>query len=250
MQPSHSPAQFQEALVLYPNPPTAASARPAPSPALLPEESPRGRLHSLGPGALSSTELLALVLGSETRATVEAASRALAAVGGLFGLRRASREDLQALPGIGAARASALLAAAELGARMHTAQRSPRPVISSPADVDGLLRGRIAHEEREHFVCVLLDTKNHVSAAPTISVGTLTASLVHPREVFRPAIRASANAVVLAHNHPSGHPEPSREDREVTRRLREVGESIGIQVLDHVILGSGGYHSLKEHGQI
>jgi DNA repair protein RadC len=122
-------------------------------------------------------------------------------------------------------------------------------VISSPADVDGLLRGRIANLDRENFVAVLLNTKNEVIEFPTISVGTLSASLVHPREVFKPAIRASAASVVLAHNHPSGKVEPSPEDREVTRRLSDAGEIVGIKVLDHVILGDG-YFSMKEHGML
>jgi DNA repair protein RadC len=111
------------------------------------------------------------------------------------------------------------------------------------------LRGRIANLDRENFVAVLLNTKNEVLECPTISVGTLASSLVHPREVFKPAIRASAAGVVLAHNHPSGKVEPSREDRDVTRRLVEASEIIGIEVLDHVILGDG-YFSMQEHGLI
>ena len=128
--------------------------------------------------------------------------------------------------------------------------RNPgRPMISSPEDVDGLLRGRIANLDRENFVAVLLNTKNEVLEFPTISVGTLSSSLVHPREVFKPTIRASAAGVILAHNHPSGRVGPSHEDREVTRRLREAAEIIGIEVLDHVILGDG-YFSMKEHGML
>ena len=122
-------------------------------------------------------------------------------------------------------------------------------MISSPADVESLLRGRIANLDRENFVAVLLNIKNEVLEYPTISVGTLSSSLVHPREVFKPAIRASAAGMVLAHNHPSGKVEPSREDREVTRRLVEASEIIGIEVLDHVILGDG-YFSMKEHGML
>ncbi len=242
-------ANVQEALALYPDSSVAPGEATAASPAWLPGESARERLNALGPEALSSTELFALVLGSDTRATLDAAAQALSAVGGLFGLRRASGEDLKGLPGIGAAKASALMAAAEIGARMNAAPTPQRPVISSPADVDRLLRGRLHHQDREHFVCVLLDTKNNVIASPTISVGTLSSSLVHPREVFKPAIRASAAGIVLAHNHPSGKVEPSREDRDVTRKLVEVSETIGIEILDHVIIGDA-YHSMKEHGQL
>src|SRR3712207_6677631 len=119
-------------------------------------------------------------------------------------------------------------------------------MISSPADVDRLLRGRIANLDRENFVAVLLNTKNEVIGTPLISVGTLSSALVHPREVFKPAIRAS---VVLAHNHPSGRAEASREDREVTKRLVEAADILGIEVLDHVIVGDG-YYSMKENGML
>src|ERR671921_197174 len=142
-----------------------------------------------------------------------------------------------------------LLEAVELGRRIGQVRNPGRPMISSPADVHRLLRGRIANLERENFVVVLLNTKNEVIGTPLISVGTLSASLVHPREVFKPAIRASAASVVLAHNHPSGKVELSSEDREVTRRLVESAKILGIEVLDHVIVGDG-YYSMKEHGML
>jgi DNA repair protein RadC len=151
--------------------------------------------------------------------------------------------------GIGEAKACILLAAVELGRRIGQVRNPERPVISSPADVDRLLRGRIANLDRENFVAVLLNAKNEVIGAPLISVGTLSASLVHPREVFKPAIRASAASVVLVHNHPSGKVEPSPEDREATMRLEESAGILGIEVLDHVIVGDG-YYSMKEHGML
>src|SRR3712207_1301469 len=151
--------------------------------------------------------------------------------------------------GVGEAKACIILAAVEFGKRLGRVRNPERPVISSPADVDGLLRGRIANLDRENFVAVLLNTRNEVIEFPLISVGTLSASLVHPREVFKPAIRASAASVVLAHNHPSGRVEASREDREVTERLAGAAKSIGIEVLDHVILGDG-YFSMREHGML
>ncbi len=151
--------------------------------------------------------------------------------------------------GIGEAKACIILAAVELGRRIGHVRNPGRPVISSPADVDRLLRGRIANLDRENFVVVLLNTKNEVIEAPVVSVGTLSASLVHPREVFKPAIRASAASVILAHNHPSGKVEPSREDRDVTSRLGEAAQVLGIEVLDHVIVGDG-YCSMKEHGML
>ena len=159
----------------------------------------------------------------------------------------ASVHDLLEVHGIGDAKACIVLAAVEFGKRLGRVRNPGRPVISSPEDVDGLLRGRIANLDRENFVVVLLNTKNEVIEYSTVSVGTLSASLVHPREVFKPAIRASAAGIVLAHNHPSGKVGPSREDREVTRRLKEAADIIGIEVLDHVILGDG-YFSMKEHG--
>jgi DNA repair protein RadC len=216
---------------------------------LPPELRPRERLLAEGPQALSTAELLGILLGigSKEQTAVELGQQVISESGGLFGLHGASVHDLQEVHGIGEAKACKVLAAVEFGKRLGRVRNPGRPVISSPEDVDGLLRGRIANLDRENFVVVLLNTKNEVLGFPTVSVGTLSASLVHPREVFKPAIRASAAGVVLAHNHPSGRVGPSREDREVTRRLKEASEIIGIEVLDHVILGDG-YFSMKEHG--
>jgi DNA repair protein RadC len=218
---------------------------------LPPELRPRERLLSEGPEALSSAELLGILLGigSKEKTAVELASEVISDNGDLFGLHSVSVHDLLETHGVGEAKACVVLAAVEFGKRLGWVRNPGRPVISSPADVDGLLRGRIANLDRESFVAVLLNTKNEVIGFPTISVGTLSASLVHPREVFKPAIRASAASVVLAHNHPSGKVEPSPEDREVTRRLSDAGEIVGIKVLDHVILGDG-YFSMKEHGML
>ena len=222
--------------------------------AALPHElRPRNRLLSAGAESLSSAELLAVLLsafpGTGDAAGLELAGRLISERGGLYGLLRSSVHELVALSGVGEARASALLAAAELGKRMVSQRTPDRPTISSPADVDALLRGRMAHLDRERFVIVLLNTKNAVLATETVSIGTLSSSLVHPREVFKPAIQAGAAAVILVHNHPSGKTEPSREDRDVTRRLVDAGETIGIEVLDHVVIGDG-LLSFKEHGLI
>lgn len=164
-------------------------------------------------------------------------------------MHKISVHELLDVPGVGEAKACIVLAAVEFGKRLGRVRNPGRPVISGPEDVDGLLRGRIANLDRENFVVLLLNSKNEVIDLPTISVGTLSASLVHPREVFKPAIRASAASVILAHNHPSGKVEPSREDREVTRRLVRAAEIIGIEVLDHVIVGDG-YFSMKEHEMV
>ena len=215
---------------------------------LPPELRPRERLLSEGPGALSSAELMGILFGIGTRekTSVELASEVISENGDLFGLHNVTVHDLVKLHGIGEAKACIILAAVEFGKRLGRVRNPGRPVISSPADVEGLLRGRIANLDRENFVAVLLNTKNEVLEVSTISVGTLSASLVHPREVFKPAIRASAAGVILAHNHPSGKVQPSREDRDVTRRLCDASEIIGIEVLDHVILGDG-FFSMKEH---
>ena len=216
---------------------------------LPPELRPRERLLTAGPSALSDGELLGLLfgIGSREKTAVELAGEVISEAGGLFGLYDVSVHELMEINGIGEAKACIILAAVELGRRIGQVRNPGRPVISSPADVDRLLRGRIANLDRENFVVVLLNTKNEVIETSTISVGTLSASLVHPREVFKPAIRASAASVILAHNHPSGKAEPSREDREVTARLAEAAEVLGIEVLDHVIVGDG-YFSMKEHG--
>jgi DNA repair protein RadC len=218
---------------------------------LPPELRPRERLLAAGPSALSDGELLGLLfgIGSREKTAVELAGEVISEAGGLHGLYDVSVHELVEINGIGEAKACVILAAVELGRRIGQVRNPGRPVISSPADVERLLRGRIANLDRENFVVVLLNTKNEVIETSTVSVGTLSASLVHPREVFKPAIRASAASVVLAHNHPSGKVEPSREDREVTKRMGEAAEILGVEVLDHVIVGDG-YFSMKEHGML
>ena len=218
---------------------------------LPPELRPRERLLEAGPSALSDGELLGLLFstGSREKTAVELAGEVISEAAGLHGLYDVSVHELMQVNGIGEAKACIILAAVELGRRIGQVRNPGRPVISSPADVERLLRGRIANLDRENFVVVLLNTKNEVIETFTVSIGTLSASLVHPREVFKPAVRASAASVVLAHNHPSGKVEPSREDREVTRRLGEAAEILGIDVLDHVIVGDG-YYSMKEHGML
>ena len=215
---------------------------------LPPELRPRERLLEVGSSALSNSELLGILfgIGSREKTAVELASEVISENGDLFGLHNVTVHDLVRIHGIGEAKACVILAAVEFGKRLGRIRNPGRPMISSPADVDGLLRGRIANLDRENFVVVLLNTKNEVLESPTVSVGTLSSTLVHPREVFKPAIRASAASVVLAHNHPSGKMEPSREDREVTSRIGEAAKILGIEVLDHVILGDG-YFSMKEH---
>jgi DNA repair protein RadC len=215
---------------------------------LPPELRPRERLLEAGPSVLSDGELLGVLLGigSREKTAVELAQTVISEAGGLHGLYEVSVHELVEINGVGEAKAGIILAAVELGRRIGQVRNPGRPVVSSPADVERILRGRIANLDRENFVAMLLNTKNEVIETPTISVGTLSASLVHPREVFKPAIRASAASVILAHNHPSGNVEPSREDREVTKRLARAAELLGIELLDHVIVGDGCF-SMKEH---
>src|ERR671916_621278 len=181
---------------------------------LPPELRPRERLLSDGPEALSSAELLGILfgIGSREKTAVELASEVISENGDLFGLHSVSVHDLLKMHGIGEAKACIILAAVEFGKRLGRVRNPGRPVVSSPADVDGLLRGRIANLDRENFVAVLLNTKNEVIEFPTISVGTLSASLVHPREVFKPAIRASAAGLLARRHHPPGEGGAARSE--------------------------------------
>ncbi|GAB6173215.1 DNA repair protein RadC [Paradesulfitobacterium aromaticivorans] len=211
---------------------------------------PRERLYALGPEALSNREVLAILLrtGVKGENVLDLAERLLADSGGLSGLARLTVHELAQLHGLGKAKASGLKAALELGRRLVSSDPASRPVINSPQDVAHLVMEEMRHFDREHFRVVTLNTKNHVLGISPISVGSLNSSLVHPRECFKEAIRRNSNAIILLHNHPSGDPTPSREDIEVTKRLADGGKILGIEVLDHVIIGDNRYISLKERG--
>ncbi len=211
---------------------------------------PRERLINEGPESLTTAELLAVLLrtGTSSMNAVDLATLLLTKSGGLKGLAENSVEELCSVRGIGPAKVALLKAAVELGRRLSAGQTRPRQVIKSPADVHELVRERFRYCDREHFKAVFLNTKHHVITVETVSVGSLNSSIVHPRELFKNSIKRSAAALILAHNHPSGDPTPSAEDIEITRRLVEAGNIIGIQVLDHIIIGDHGYVSLKEQG--
>src|SRR6266542_2806718 len=217
---------------------------------LPPEERPRERLAKHGPEALSTPELLAILLrtGPARESALDVAEGIVAQTGGLRGLANVTIEQLSQIRGVGVVKAIEIRAAVELGKRISAFTQEARPVIRSPADVSQLVMSELRHESREHFKVLLLDTRNQVMRVNTVSVGSLTESIVHPREVFREAIRHSCAALIAVHNHPSGDPTPSQEDIEVTRRLDEAGRMLGIDLLDHVILGDGRYVSLKEKG--
>ncbi len=219
----------------------------------LPEElRPRERLRRDGASALSNKELLAIILrtGTRSESVLDLASRLLTVHGGLRGLVSVTLDELSTLPGIGTAKAAMVRAALELGKRVSSMAPEVRPVIRSPQDVSILLMEEMRHLDREQFRTVLLNTKNQVLETEVVSVGSLSSSIVHPREVFKNPIKKSAAALILVHNHPSGDPTPSREDIEVTNRLAEAGKILGIEILDHIIIGDNKYSSLKEKGLI
>ena len=213
---------------------------------------PRERMAAHGPASLSNAELLAIILrtGNREQTALELASRILAEPGGLRYLTEATLEELSKFKGVGLAKASQIKAAFELGKRISSMTPETRPVIKSPEHVAQLVMEDLRNLDRETFHIVCLNTKNQVVKTEMISKGSLNSSLVHPREVFKTAISRSAAAVILVHNHPSGDPSPSPEDLKITRRLVEVGELVGIEVLDHLIIGQQSYISLKEKGHM
>lgn len=223
----------------------------APSPATLPpDDRPRERLVSLGPGALSDTELLTLLVGPGTAnaSAASVASRLLATFGDLRGLADALPIELQEAPGIGTARACTLQAAFELGRRVSGSRPRRGQPLGKASDVWTHLRARLAHSSVEEFWVLGLDVRNRVQLEMCLARGCLTGVDVHPRDVFRPLIRAAAASVIFCHNHPSGDPSPSPQDHDLTERLRQVGSLCGIGVLDHVIVGAEGFVSLAERG--
>jgi DNA repair protein RadC len=218
------------------------------------DERPRERLMKLGADALSEAQLLAIVLAtgdaSSGQSALDLARNLLHTFGSLRGIDAASVSELCGAKGIGPAKATALKAALELGKRLSGGPSQRKVKITSPSDIVAQYQPHLQHLRKEIFKAILLDTKHQILKDVTISEGSLSASLVHPREAFLPAIRESAAAIIFLHNHPSGDPTPSPEDKELTHRLAEVGHLIGISVLDHVIIGTGtpGYVSFRDAG--
>jgi DNA repair protein RadC len=211
-------------------------------------ESPRERLRTLGASALSVAELVTLVVETgRGSASAPPVTDALLSMCGarLRSLARATPADLERVPGIGAATSARLIAALELGARLAAEGLPERPRIRGPEDVYDLVGPRMRDLPHEEFHALLLNTQHRVLRDVLVTRGILDASLIHPREVFRPAILERAAAVVLVHNHPSGDPMPSAEDRTVTRQMTEAGRTIGIPVLDHLIVADGGWQSVR-----
>jgi len=213
-------------------------------------ERPRERLQKFGAEALSAQEILALILGRGIagESVMVTAQRLLSKFGSLKGVAGASLEEMAQIRGIGIAKASQIKAAFELANRLDGYSESDRPVLKTPDDVSALVQGRLRGKKREHFLALMLDTRNQLIKVAEISVGSLDSSIVHPREVFKEAVSASAAMVIFVHNHPSGDPEASEDDIILSRRLAEAGEIMGIDVLDHIIIGDRKFLSMKREG--
>ena len=215
-------------------------------------ERPREKLLLYGPESLSNTELLAILLrnGTREKSVLSVAEEILAKIKerGLRAMVHMSVAELAKIPGVGQVKAATLQAAVELGRRLSREEAAEIKVIHSPDDVARFAMPRFRFAQREHFAVLLLNTKNHVLGMPDVSIGSLSASVVHPREVFRAAIDHAAAAMILLHNHPSGDPAPSNEDRAVTSRLVKAGKIMDIPVLDHVIIGRERFFSFKDKG--
>jgi DNA repair protein RadC len=213
---------------------------------------PRERLLSVGAVSLSNIELLAILLrtGTKQMSAVDLAAQLFAHFKDLTGLLDATVEELAVVKGVGPVKAVQIKAALEIGRRLALMPATKRTIIQSPDDAALLMMDNMRYLDREHFKAILLNTKNQVLAVETISIGTLNSSVVHPRELFKVAIKKSSANIILVHNHPSGDPTPSREDIDITRRIQEGGEILGISVLDHLIIGDNKFVSLKSKGII
>jgi len=216
------------------------------------EERPRERLVHLGAKHLSNQELLAILVssGSKHESVLSLSQRVLIHFEGLSLLKDATIEELTAIKGIGAAKAVTILAALEIGKRIHSHKPNERYIIKSPEDGADYVMEEMRDLKQEHFIAMFLNTKNQVIHRQTIFIGSLNASIVHPREVYKEAVKRSAASVICAHNHPSGDPTPSQEDIHVTRRLTECGKMLGIELLDHLVIGDRNFVSLKEKGYL
>jgi DNA repair protein RadC len=214
-----------------------------------PSERPRERLIQYGPQALSNSELLALILRTGTPSeNILSLSNRLLSRFDLRALARATVPDLKSVHGIADAKACQISAIFELARRFSSLPDDKKPSFTSPDTCFSLIAPRLSGLKQEHFLCLYLDTKNRLIHEETISIGTLDSNVVHPREVFKGAVSYSASSIIFAHNHPSGDPEPSEEDIAITHTLVEAGRLMGIDVLDHIIIGDSSFVSLKDRG--
>lgn len=213
---------------------------------------PRERLIKYGPEALSNSELLAIIIRTGTK-NVNALSLAqtiLSLGDGLKFLKESSIQELSSISGIGNSKAAIIKASVELGNRVRSFKGRENIKITSPKDVANMLLDDMRYLKKEHFKVVFLNVKNVVIDVSDLSIGSLNSSIVHPREVYYDAIKKTAYSIIVCHNHPSGDPTPSKEDISITKRLIEVGKIIGIELLDHIIIGNDDYISFKEKGLI
>jgi DNA repair protein RadC len=213
-------------------------------------ERPRERLAKLGPQALSTSELLAILLrvGVPGENAVQVGQRLLQSLGGLAGLQRASYEEVCSQHGVGPAKAAQIKAAIELGRRLVVEAPQERPAIHSPADAAALLQYEMSALEQEELRVILLDTRNRVMDISSVYRGSLNSSQVRVGELFKTSIRRNAAALIVVHNHPSGDPAPSPDDIAITRAIVQAGKLLDVEVLDHLVIGRGRYVSLKERG--
>jgi len=219
----------------------------------LPEnERPREKLLKYGAETLSNGELIAIILrtGSSSEDILNLSNRVLKETGGLNGLLASDAHEFLSLKGIGAAKAAQLMALAEISKRFRTFRSGEEYKITQPKDAAELLMEDMRYLKQEHLKVIMLNTKNIVITVKSVSVGSLNSSIVHPREVFCEAIKKSSASIIISHNHPSGDPSPSSEDISLTQRIKESGKLLGIELLDHIIIGNGNYVSLKEKGII
>jgi len=232
------------------DPKALASGRPPRMKDLPAELRPRERMLAEGPAALNTAELIAVLLrtGARTRSALQVATDLLCGHGSLDRLAGASARELRRTPGVGEVKALHLLAAFELGRRLAALPARVRPAVRAPADAAALVAPDLRFQDTERFWVLLLNTKNEVLERIEVSRGGLASSPIHPREVFKAAVRHGAAGVILVHNHPSGDPTPSQADLAVTARLGRAGGLMGIPIIDHIIIGDRRFVSLRERG--
>lgn len=212
-------------------------------------ERPREKMMRYGSGVLSNSELLAILIGTGTKDTsaITLASKILALEDeGISYLADSSPEELSKVQGIGMAKSCQIIAAIEIGKRISQTPKNKRLSVGTPGEVASLFMEEMRYRKKEFFKVIFLNIKNEITFTEDASIGNLNSSIVHPREVFRSAVKKGAASIIVIHNHPSGNPLPSENDINITKRLVEAGELIGIPVLDHLIIGDGIFISLKE----
>ncbi len=212
------------------------------------EERPRERLKQLGPSALSNEELIAIILrtGMKDQSVLELSKKVLYHLESFEDLKKLSIFELMKVDGIKTAKASTLIAAIELGRRLSQTKRTKKEVIKTVKDVYELLSPELSHLEQEHFIAIFLNIKSEVITHETIFIGTIHQTLIHPRELFKTAIKLSAAAIIFVHNHPTGDSTPSKADIEATEGLMSASKLVGIDLIDHVVMGKKEYYSIRE----